>query len=57
MGICPDNEPDLENRDPNNLNDHVRVGSYFVIYISTYVYTYIQVAHFSLGPHTLIVIH
>ena len=25
MGVCPENEPDLENRDPNNLNDHVKV--------------------------------
>lgn len=21
-----DGEPDLENRDPNNLNDHIKVG-------------------------------
>lgn len=26
MGVCPDNDPDLENRDPNNLNEHVKVS-------------------------------
>ncbi len=27
MGVCPENEPDLVNRDPNNINAHIKVSS------------------------------
>ena len=25
MGVCPENEPDLVNRDPNGINAHIKV--------------------------------
>ncbi len=25
MGVCPENEPDLVNRDPNGINSHIKV--------------------------------
>ena len=25
MGVCPENDPDLVNRDPNALNSHIKV--------------------------------
>ena len=28
MGVCPENEPDLVNRDPNNINSHIKVSRF-----------------------------
>ena len=28
MGVCPENDPDLGNRDPNGLNGHIKVNFY-----------------------------